>query len=80
MSTTNNAPGDALDVWFRFDDDSDEATCEANVYCNDDGTYRVEWYHNAVGLVGTQDGFPTHEAAQRWLEDEGFEDFTVEND
>ena len=75
-----------LDVWLKFDhvlDDCDAcdviddgpARHEANTYFNEDGTYRVEWYLNAVGLVSTET-FPTYEKAVEWYAREGFQDFS----
>lgn len=68
-----------LDVWLRFtpgQDNDDLAEAEANTYHNEDGTFRVEWYHNSVGVVKKQK-FSSHEAARAWLTREGFEDFTA---
>ena len=80
----------ALDVWFRFraEDTMDpegyttaleageeESTAEANTYALDGGGYIVEWYLNAVGLVRTR-YFPEYEDARRWLESEGFADYS----
>lgn len=73
-------PNGALDVWLRFDSPEDEeASHEANTYRNEDGTYRVEWYHNAVGLVTTVD-FDTLADAYDWYEANGYQDFTVNED
>jgi hypothetical protein len=68
---------DALDVWLRFDspDDDDEASSEANTFADGD-TFRVEWYHTAVGQVSER-SFATHAEAQAWLTAEGFQDFTA---
>lgn len=76
-----------LDVWLKFDHELDNcddcdviddgpASHEANTYKNDDGSYRVEWYLNAVGLVKTQSPFTTYQDAVNWLLAEGFEDFS----
>ena len=82
-------PNGALDVWLRFETSYDDATGEpyedeeasheANTYGNEDGTYRVEWYHSAVGLVTTVD-FDTYAQATAWLEKNGYQDFTVIED
>ena len=69
-----------LDVWLKFDHvlddcDDDTASHEANTYFNEDGTYRVEWYLSAVGLVTTVT-FPTYEKAEEWYEAENFQDFS----
>lgn len=73
-----NAP---IDVWLKFDpaltdgDDDPLATHEANTYRNPDGSYRVEWYLNAVGLV-TVVNFATLADAHTWYERENFQDFS----
>ena len=72
----SNTPDNALDVWLKLDDDGEEATHEANTYVTDTG-YRVEWYHNAVGLV-TAVEFDTLADAYDWYEQEGFQNFTDE--
>lgn len=83
MTKTNNAPDEALDVWLKFyEDDGDDAEYEANTY-REEGRegrerYRVEWYHNEVGMVRNHH-FDTYDGAREWLESEGFIDFTVEN-
>lgn len=76
-------PNGALDVWLQFEtqyddatgDDYEEARAEANTYRNEDGSYRIEWYLNAVGLV-TREYFDTYEEATAWYEREGFQDFS----
>ena len=70
-----------LDVWLKFDHilddcDDDTASHEANTFQNDDGTYRVEWYLTAVGLVTTVN-FDTYKDAQEWLTLEGFSDYSA---
>ncbi len=57
------------------DDADDETDHEANIYFNADGTYRVEWYHTAVGLV-TSRSFDTYPEARAWLEEGGYQDFS----
>lgn len=75
------AENPAIDVWLKFaaepdpDDGDDLATHEANTYRLEDGTYRIEWYLNAVGLV-TGVHFDTLEEAHAWYEREGFSDFS----
>ena len=82
---TNATP---IDVWFKFyhydnpciSDTADcdyceEASHEANTFLNNDGTYRVEWYLNAVGLVTTV-YFNTLADAHAWYEREDFYDFS----
>ena len=65
-----------LDVWLKFDSDEDEEpTYEANTFKDPNGGYCVEWYHNDVGQV-TEVFFDTYREATRWLESEGFSDFT----
>ena len=67
----------ALDVWLKFADENDEESeYEANTFLTDDGTYRVEWYHTAVGLVLSKE-FKNYETAADWLEQRGFIDFTA---
>lgn len=74
----------ALDVWLKFDTemaeandlDDDMATHEANTYRNADGTYRIEWYLNSVGLVTTVH-FDRLSDAHEWYDCEGFQDFTA---
>lgn len=53
----------------------EEANAEANTYRNEDGSYRIEWYLNAVGLV-TREYFDTYEECTAWYEREGFQDFS----
>jgi hypothetical protein len=67
----------AIDVWLRLDEsDPDElAEAEANTYILEDGTFRVEWYLNAVGLV-TPVHFDTYEEACIWYEENGYTNFT----
>lgn len=68
----------ALDVWFKFENPDDEETqYEANTYRNSDGTYRVEWYHTAVGQISSRT-FQSYGDAVTWLELSGFQDFTCE--
>lgn len=77
-----NAP---LDVWLRFadpedypgltEDELDESEYEANTFLNEDNTYRVEWYHTAVGQVSSK-WFLTYAEATAWLEDVGYQDFS----
>lgn len=64
----------ALDVWLRIPDGEEESESEANTYRIEDG-YRVEWYHTAVGVVSHRD-FDSYEEAQKFLESEGFQDFS----
>ena len=86
IKTRQPAPHKPLDVWLKFDaqlleafgygdDDDPLATHEANTYRNLDGSYRVEWYLNSVGLVTTVE-FATLADAHAWYEREGFEDFS----
>lgn len=76
----NGDPNGPLDVWLRFDSpDDEEASHEANTYRNEDGSYRVEWCHTAVGLVKTAK-FSTYAAATAWLESHDYQDFTVIED
>lgn len=67
-----------LDVWLKFSEyeDAELAEYEANTFRENDGTYRVGWYHNAVGLV-TSEYFDTYEEAKEWYEENGFQDFTA---
>lgn len=72
----------AIDVWLKFDtetpllhNEEEECTHEANTYRLKDGTYRIEWYLNAVGLV-TPVHFQTLEEAHAWYERAGFIDFS----
>lgn len=40
-----------IDVWLKFEEDTDEmAAYEANTFMTDTG-YGIQWYHNDVGLV-----------------------------
>lgn len=67
---------DPLDVWLRFEHpDDEEAAYEANTFRTADGGYRIEWYHNAVGLVAKED-FDTLDEAYAWYERNGYQDFT----
>lgn len=74
----SNAPQNALDVWLRFNGSDEESEAEANTYPDGD-RYRVDWYLTAVGLV-TSVWFDTYAESQAWLENQGFEDFTVLDD
>ncbi len=69
-------PGDdPLDVWLMFDEpDDEEASHEANTFY-DEGNYRVDWSHTAVGQVTSQT-FGTYAEATAWLEAGGYQDFT----
>lgn len=67
-----------LDVWLLIpeeDNGEGEAEFEANTF-PDDGGFRVEWCHTAVGQISSR-WFLTYEAATAWLEAEGFQDFTT---
>lgn len=65
-----------LDVWLAFDDPEDEeASHEANIFYTADGTFDVEWYNNAVGLVTTINR-PTYAEAAKVLSDSGYQDFS----
>ena len=69
----NSSP---IDVWLKFDDDSDElATYEANSFMTDTG-YEIQWYHNDVGQV-THVEFETLADAYDWYAANGFENFTA---
>lgn len=75
MTNISNTPDNAIDVWLRFDDDADEeATYEANTYPDGDG-YRIEWYHNTVGLV-TRVYCDTLNETHQWYANNGYEDYT----
>lgn len=65
---------EAIDVWLRIPDDSEESEAEANTYETETG-YRVEWYLTSVGLV-TSVPFDTLADAYEWLEREGFANYT----
>jgi hypothetical protein len=76
MATINGRT--AVSVWLRFDNDEDETPdYEANIIREEDGTFTVEWWHDAVGQV-TQVRFETYEAACVWLEENNYRDFTSE--
>ena len=76
-------PNGPLDVWLQsetlYDDVTgepyEETRAEANTYRNEDGSYRIEWYLNVVGLV-TREYFDTYEEATAWYKREGFQDFS----
>ena len=76
-------PNGPLDVWLQsetlYDDVTgepyEETRAEANTYRNEDGSYRIEWYLNVVGLV-TREYFDTYEECTAWYEREGFQDFS----
>ena len=69
-------PNGPLDVWLRFETDTDEeASHEANTYLTDTG-YVIKWCHSAVGLV-TRVYFDTLADAYDWYEANGYQDFTV---
>lgn len=77
----SNAPAIPIDVWLKFDpeqmeDEDDLATYEANTFDDADDGYRIEWYHNAVGLVTTV-YLSTYGECLDWYERNGFEDFTA---
>lgn len=62
-------------VWLAFESPEDEsATWEANTYRDEDGIY-VGWYHVAVGLV-KRERFDSLGAAERWLLESGYQDFS----
>lgn len=64
-----------IDVWLRFDNDSDEeAVAEANTFKTEFG-FRVDWYLNSVGLVQSVE-FTDYDEAVSWLENQGFQDFS----
>ena len=72
----------ALDVWLKWDaaqieegDDDPLATYEANTFREGD-RFRIDWYHNSVGLV-TSVYRDTYEAACVWYKENGFEDFST---
>ena len=68
---------DPLDVWVAFDTEADEEpTYEANTYRNEDGTYRVEWYHTGVGQVSVI-GFSCLSAAYCWYYNHGYIDLSA---
>ena len=65
-----------IDVWLKFDNDSDElATYEATTFMTDTG-YEIQWYHNDVGLV-TSEQFDTLADAYDWYEANGYENYTA---
>lgn len=70
---------EALEVWLKFDTPEDEETTAEALVWEDGGQFRVDWDLTAVGLV-TSVYFNTHEEARTWLEREGFEDYTAEDD
>lgn len=79
----SNAPAIPIDVWLKFDpeqiepgDDDPLATYEANTFDDADDGYRIEWCHNAVGLVTTV-YLSTYGECLDWYERNGFEDFTA---
>lgn len=67
-----------LDVWFKFTEDYDpemeHPEYEANTYKDDSG-YRIEWYHNDVGLV-TNVYFDTLAEAHAWYAEQGYDDYS----
>lgn len=70
----------ALDMWVKFYTDAENSDTEegvefeANTFELPSG-YVVEWYHVGFGQVmGCR--FDTYEAAQLWLEKQGFVDLT----
>jgi len=66
----------ALEVWMKFDSDTDEEpTYEANTYQTPSG-FVVEWYHIDVGQVSRVE-FDTIEKAHEWYENQGYLDFTA---
>lgn len=76
------AEREPLDVWLKFydpptDENGEEyiAEYEANTYEDEGGGYSVEWYNNEVGQVSIK-WFPFYSDATKWLESEGFEDFS----
>lgn len=67
--------GSPIDVWLRIPEGEDEAEAEANTFRTSTG-YRVDWYLTAVGLVQSVH-FERLVEAQRWLEREGFVDYST---
>lgn len=67
-------------VWLKFDSPEDEEPShEASIdYDPDLLTYAVSWSHTAVGLV-TRIPFTYRHHAERWLREQGYADFTTED-
>ena len=66
-----------MQIWLKFDHPDDEdASHEANIFTNSDGTARLEWWHSGVGLVTTEH-HPDTASAERALESSGYSDFTA---
>lgn len=63
-----------IDVWLRIPEGEEQSESEANTW-RIDGGFRVKWYHTAVGVVSHRD-FDTYEDARKWLESEGFADYS----
>lgn len=67
-------------VWLRIPEGEDEAEAEANTWrCRTTSgktVWVVGWYLNAVGLV-MWGVFSTKKSADRWLESNGFDDYTT---
>lgn len=78
MARFTNAPvsdHDALDVWLRFEQETDEESShEANTFRTTDG-FRIDWYHTAVGQVSSV-WLDTYEDAEKWYEEHGYQDFS----
>ncbi len=65
-----------LDVWMKFDTDTDEIpTYEANTFQEGSAMW-IEWYHNDVGQV-TAVPVSNYEEAESWYARNGFQDFSA---
>lgn len=72
----DNAPEGALDVWLRIPEGEEESEAEANVFADNPDHFRVEWYLTDVGQVTCRE-FATYAEACKWLESQGFEDYSA---
>ena len=64
-------------IWLKFDHpDDEEASHEADIFTDSDGSARVEWWNTDVGQVTTEE-FPDTASAERALESSGYVDFTA---
>lgn len=72
----DNAPEGAVDVWLRIPEGEGESEAEANVFADNPDHFRVEWYLTDVGQVTCRE-FATYAEACKWLESQGFEDYSA---
>ena len=71
-----NTTEDTMQNWLKFENDTDEEPSHGANVITEDGETRIEWWHEAVGLVSTVNASSVRNA-ERWLTDRGFSNFTA---